>query len=133
MSGDNRRVLLDFGKLQLHAEIFPGPVGDRFLEALPCGITLQHWGEESYGSIGVDLGENNPLPEILPGGLAYTERGRYLCIFYGQRPAWPVEYIGRIMDDWRVLRDNRFPAVTVRRAVTGGSPQGEDFFPAKSP
>lgn len=121
MGDEDRRVLLDFGKLQLRGEIFPGPIGERFLESLPREIALQHWGDESYGGIGVDLGQQNPVPDIPPGGLAYTGKGRYLCIFYGQRPAWPVEYIGRITDDWRALRDNRFSTVTVRRENQGAA------------
>ena len=52
-----------------------------------------------YGSIGKDFGTEDPVSTIPSGGLAYTNRGNYLCIFYGQTPAWPVEYIGNIIDD----------------------------------
>jgi len=39
--------------------------------------------------------------------LAYTNKGNYLCVFYGQTPAWPVEFIGQIIDDqWKQLLEN---------------------------
>ncbi len=63
-----------------------------------------HWGNEFYGSIGKDLGEENPVPDIPLGGIAYTNQGNYVCFFFGQRPAWAVEYIGQILDDqWEKL------------------------------
>jgi hypothetical protein len=44
------------------------------------------------------------VPDIPAGGIAYTNNGNYVCIFFGQTPAWPVEYIGQIKDDtWKVL------------------------------
>ena len=61
--------------------------------------------EEKLG--GIDFGEENPVPDIPPGGIAYTSQGNYVCIFFGQRPAWAVEYIGQIMDDqWEKLVAN---------------------------
>ncbi|MFC1862725.1 cyclophilin-like family protein [Thermodesulfobacteriota bacterium] len=42
---------------------------------------------------GINLGEDNPVPDIPPGGIAYTNNGNFLCIFFGQTPAWSVEYI----------------------------------------
>ncbi len=77
----------------------------RLYEQLPIRINLQSWGDESYGSIGVDLGEKSPVSDIPPGGIAYTNQGNYLCFFYGQRPAWPIEHVGEILkDEWQQLR-----------------------------
>jgi hypothetical protein len=52
---------------------------------------------------------------ILPGGIAYSSTGNYLCIFFGQDPAWPVEYIGKIEDDqWKILNEKAdIAAVTI--------------------
>nr|WP_319394161.1 cyclophilin-like family protein [uncultured Desulfobacter sp.] len=47
-----------------------------------------------FGS--VSLREAKPVPAIPPGGIAYTNNGDYVCIFFGPTPAWPVEYIGQI-------------------------------------
>ena len=57
-----------------------------------------------YGSIGIDLGVDNPISEIPAGGLAYTNQGNYLCVFFGQTPAWAVEHIGQIKgEQWQKL------------------------------
>lgn len=91
-----KKCILDFGEFQLPVELFDCPLANRFYEGLPYTVSLTSWGNEAYGSIGIDLGEDNPVPEIPKGGLAYTNTGNYVCIFYGQSPAWPVEYIGQI-------------------------------------
>jgi hypothetical protein len=83
-------------------------------EQLPVRVSLHTWGNESYGSIGVDLGEESPVPDISPGGIAYTSQGNYLCFFYGQRPAWPVEYVGEILnEEWNQLRSLKPQAVYI--------------------
>ena len=47
------------------------------------------------------------MPDIPAGGLAYTNQGNYFCIFFGQKPAWDVEYIGKIEgDEWKKLIGN---------------------------
>jgi hypothetical protein len=101
-------IILDFGSFICEAELFDTSVAEKLTEHLPCTIDPQKWGNEIYGSIGIDCGESDPITEIPPGGIAYTNQGNYLCVFFGQRPAWPVEYIGRIKgDDWKQLIDNR--------------------------
>lgn len=106
------RIELDFGSFVLEAELFDTKIAGKFADKLPYQVSLTHWGNEFYGSIadklgGKDLGEESPVPDIPPGGIAYTSQGNYVCIFFGQRPAWAVEYIGQIMDgQWEKLVDN---------------------------
>ncbi|MBI4978620.1 MAG: hypothetical protein HZC28_14160 [Spirochaetes bacterium] len=100
-------ITLDFGTLQLSAELFDTKVAKAFHKNLPYSIDLTLWGNEAYGPIGADLGEEHPIPTIPPGGLAYTRQGNYFCIFFGQQPAWPVEYIGTMSGDWKKLVGNR--------------------------
>jgi len=101
------RIELDFGTFVLEAELFDTKIAKKFAEGLPYQVSLTHWGNEFYGSIDKDLGEENPVPDIPPGGIAYTSQGNYVCIFFGQRPAWAVEYIGQMMDDhWEKLAAN---------------------------
>ena len=98
------QIILDFGSFSLEAELFESVIASKFAENLPCTVNLVKWGGELYGSIGIDLGEDSPVPEIPPGGIAYTNNGNYICLFFGQTPAWPVEYIGHVKGDaWRVL------------------------------
>ena len=112
----SKQIILDFDSIALEADLFDSPVAERIAETLPLTINLEQWGNELYGSIGMDLGENAPVAEIPPGGLAYTNNGNYVCIFYGQTPAWPVEYIGHIKgDSWKKLMTNTlFNTVTLR-------------------
>ena len=109
------QIILEFESIILEAELFDTPIAKRFFENLPYTVSLQQWGNELYGSIGLDLGEDNPVPEISPGGIAYTNNGNYVCIFFGQTPAWSVEYIGQIKEgDWEMLaEDPSFRSVTI--------------------
>lgn len=105
-----KKCLLNFGSFKLIGELFACPVADRFYKHLPYIVSLTAWGHELYGDIGLDLGADNPVPEIPPGGIAYTNRGNFCCIFFGQEPAWPVEHIGQITgNDWKVLLAGRVP------------------------
>ncbi|MEK6795622.1 MAG: cyclophilin-like fold protein [Spirochaetota bacterium] len=110
-------VTLDLGSLKLTAELFDTKVARAFYSHLPCTIELTLWGREAYGPIPFDLGDEKPVPSIPPGGLAYTRKGNYFCIFFGQQPAWAVEYIGQIAGEtWRSLVGKRdISRVTVMR------------------
>ena len=99
-----RIIKLCFKDFDLKAWFFDTKIAGRFAGGLPYNVQLTQWGKEVYGSIGIDLGEENPVSEIPAGGIAYTNRGNYVCVFFGQSPAWPVEYIGQILDDgWERL------------------------------
>ncbi|MDY6904983.1 MAG: cyclophilin-like fold protein [Thermodesulfobacteriota bacterium] len=95
-------ITIDFNEFSLTATLFDTPIARRFAKALPVTVVFTRWGGEMYGSIGRDLGEETPVADIPEGGIAYTSRGNYVCIFFGQRPAWPVDHIGQI-DDARPL------------------------------
>jgi len=100
----NTKIKLEFKEFNMSAEIFDTKIGHGFIKNAPYEIELISWGDEVYGSIGVDLGTEAPQPDIIAGGLAYTNQGNYFCIFFGQTPAWPVEYIGQINgDQWKKL------------------------------
>ena len=118
---ENTSIELDFGAVVLNARLFNTEIAKKFLQHLPVTVSLMQWGEEFYGSIGADLGEEAPLEDIPPGGIAYTRSGNYVCIFFGQKPAWAVEHIGQIANDqWprlRELRESRSVRIT---ASTGG-------------
>lgn len=109
-------IVLDFGSMVLEADMFDSVVADEFVHNLPCTIPLQKWGDELYGPIGIDLGEETLVPAIPPGGIAYTNNGNYVCIFWGQTPAWPVEHIGQVRGDtWKKLIENpSHGSVTIR-------------------
>lgn len=113
---DNARIRLDFGAFTLTAALFDTSVAKRFYGALPLTVELTYWGGEAYGTIGRDLGAEAPVPVIPSGGLAYTNRGDYLCIFFGQTPAWPVEHVGKIEGtDYRALLAGQPGTVTITK------------------
>jgi hypothetical protein len=97
-------IVLDFGSFSLEAVLFETPIAQAFKQHLPYQVRLMQWGNELYGSIGKDLGTENPVPDIPPGGIAYSLQGNYVCIFFGQTPAWDVDHIGQITgDQWEML------------------------------
>ena len=109
-----KKILLDFGTLQLKAELFDTAIAEKFYACLPITISLTKWGGELYGGINRSLGAEAPVPEIPEGGLAYSTNGDYLCIFFGQTPAWPVEFIGKIEGDgWKALQKGSYTRVNI--------------------
>ncbi|MBU1052230.1 MAG: hypothetical protein KKC46_00180 [Proteobacteria bacterium] len=113
----NKQIELDFGLFILEADLFDTAIARKFSENLPYTVSLMQWGKELYGSIGTDLGEENPVPKIPPGGIAYTNNGDYLCIFFGQTPAWAVEHIGNIIgDQWLRLNEGQSISSVIVRA-----------------
>ena len=91
-------------ELLLTGRLFDSPAGRELYQSLPQEIHLKKWGNELYGAIRSELPPGHLQTEIPEGGIAYTNQGNYLCIFYGQRPAWPVNYIGQILgDSWKEL------------------------------
>ncbi len=120
---ENTSIELDFGAVVLNARLFNTVIAKKFLQHLPVAVGLMQWGEEFYGSIGADLGEEAPVENIPPGGIAYTRNGNYVCIFFGQKPAWAVEHIGQIEDDqWHRLREIPDSRQVTIRTSPGGNP-----------
>jgi len=118
-----KKIILDFGSLSIDADLYDSPAANTLYESLPRSISLEQWGNELYGPVGVELNPDPAckpklVPEITPGGIAYSKRGNYLCIFFGQKPAWEVEEIGRIRNtQWRELAgQSRLTRVTIRSA-----------------
>ena len=98
----------------LHARIFDTPSGNAFLKSLPTGsIMLQTAGTEVYGPLKKPLPAGALVDKIPPGGLAYSARGNYLCVFWGRDPAWPVDYIGQINENWEALNAETWNALNV--------------------
>ena len=101
-----RSIKLDFGSFKLVARLFDTPLAGEFLKALPRTAELTRWGRELYGPFGAELFDEKPVSSIPPGGIAYSKRGSYVCLFFGQTPAWPVNHIGTIEgDSWKRLEE----------------------------
>jgi hypothetical protein len=111
------KIILDFGTFNLTAELFDLPVCDALVKILPATVELAAWGGELYGTLPLSCDEKGKLvPTIPPGGIAYSYQGSYLCIFFGQKPAWPVEHIGNIEgNEWGKLKNWEFDKVIIKK------------------
>lgn len=110
-----KKVLLQFDVGTIEAELRDSPIADSLYSLLPLSIDLLTWGDEAYGTIAEDLGEDRPVSEIHGGGIAYTNNGNYLCFFYGQQPAWAVEWVGQMEDGWEILKKKAPGSVRIKR------------------
>ena len=100
----------------LRARIFDTPTGQALLDSCPHEMSLQTYGAEVYGPLKAPLPSFQLQPMIPPGGLAYSAQGNYLCVFWGQAPAWPVDYIGQI-DEWESLKGGPWNELRMVRAA----------------
>ena len=82
---------------------------------MPHATNLMAYGAEVYGPWRVALPVSQQIPRIPPGGLAYSQQGQYLCVFFGQDPAWPVDYIGHVDQGWEALRERSWDTLSVER------------------
>mgnify|MGYP006148224027 CR=1 FL=1 len=74
--------------IALRARVFDTPTGRAFLQSCPHTLDLTTYGDEVYGEWRTPLPTGTPQAKIPDGGLAYSSQGRYLCVFFGQAPAW---------------------------------------------
>jgi sulfofructose kinase len=89
-SGHNSGMTLkiEIGKNAFIADLYAGKTVDAFVAALPVDVRLSRWGEEYYGSIGVDLPDDPKARDLMEvGELAYWAPGQAFCIFFGRTPA----------------------------------------------
>ncbi len=110
------QIVLDFGTFDLRAKLFDLPICEALVKILPATIDLTSWGGELYGTLPLSCDEPGKLVSAIPpGGIAYSYQGSYLCIFFGQTPAWPVEHIGNIAGNkWESLKNTRVDKVTIK-------------------
>lgn len=81
---------------------------ERIWEALPITSQARTWGDEVYFPIPVDAEPQDAQDEVPSGTLAYWPPGKCFCIFFGQRPASPVNVVGELdgpPERWADVRD----------------------------
>lgn len=102
-----RRIVIEALGHTLEAEFSDSAAGRVISSSLPFAAEMSRWGEEYYGSVGIDIPEDGTAREIMEvGEIAYWPPGRALCIFFGRTPAStdarpraasPVMPIGRVI------------------------------------
>ncbi|MFP4416856.1 MAG: cyclophilin-like fold protein [Chitinispirillaceae bacterium] len=110
------KIYMDYGEFSLQVELLTTPAASKLVEILPQTIAVTRWGEELYGPLSEPLEVSTPVAAVSPGSIAYSEVGHYLCVFFGQQPAWPIELLGHIADPHRQkLREATADTIKVRR------------------
>ena len=109
-----RKLLLISQGLEVAAELNSSPVADLLWDMLPMNISMNRWGDEYYGSCGINAGMDDTGRDLMNvGEIAYWPPGDALCIFLGPTPAStndqpraasPVVPVGKITGDPKLFK-----------------------------
>ena len=95
------------------AELYDTQTADLVWGALPITASGSTWGDEIYFRTPVSADEQDAVPTVEMGAVAYWPPGQAICLFFGPtpmsvgdeiRPASPVNVFGRIVGDPTVLK-----------------------------
>jgi hypothetical protein len=102
-----QKIVIEVSGRTLEAELSDSKAGQIISSSLPLTAQMSRWGDEYYGSVGIDIPEDGTAREIMEvGEMAYWPPGRALCIFFGPTPASmddrpraasPVLPVGRVI------------------------------------
>lgn len=82
------KIIIEAGKCRIEAELSDTAAAQKIGNALPLSANMSRWGDEYYGSVGVDIPEDSTGKELMKiGEIAYWPPGKALCIFFGPTPA----------------------------------------------
>ena len=108
-----RNVRITAGDVEVTAELYDTLMADLVWDALPITASGSTWGDEIYFRTPVSAEEQDAVPTVDMGAVAYWPPGQAICLFFGPtpmsvgdeiRPASPVNVFGRIVGDPRVLK-----------------------------
>jgi len=108
-----RKIKIIVGKLELEAWLNETKTASKVFEALPITSTVNTWGDEIYFTILVTAGVEDAKESVSLGDIAYWPPGKAMCLFFGKtpisrgdeiRPASPVNIIGKVEGDYKLLR-----------------------------
>ena len=121
-----RNVRIRASDVEVTAELYDTQTADLIWDALPITASGSTWGDEIYFRTPVSAEEQDAVPTVEMGAVAYWPPGQAVCLFFGPtpmsvgdeiRPASPVNVFGRIVGDPTVLKAVRSGAeVRVERA-----------------
>jgi hypothetical protein len=111
----SKRIKICIGDSVVQGELNESPTASLIWEALPIKGKGNRWGEEIYFAIPVKAELDETARAVVErGDLGYWPQGHALCIFFGPtpvsrgdeiRPASPVNIVGNIKGDLRVLKE----------------------------
>jgi hypothetical protein len=83
-----RKIVIDAAGHSLEAELLDCLAAKAIWPSLPLAAEMSRWGDEYYGSIGIDISLDGTERDIMGvGEIAYWPPGKALCIFFGPTPA----------------------------------------------
>ncbi|MFH1748746.1 MAG: cyclophilin-like fold protein [Planctomycetota bacterium] len=97
------RIRISLGDIAVTATLNDSDTARLIVAALPCESNAQRWGDEVYFTIPVEAEPEQPQAEVPSGTVAYWPPGKALCLFFGQTPYSPVNIVGQLDRDTRVL------------------------------
>jgi len=132
----SKAIRISAGDVVVCAQLNDSDTARKIAEALPIEARASTWGDEIYFEIPVSCGAENPKEVVGLGDLGYWPPGSALCIFFGPtpasraneiRPASPVNIVGQVEGDPKVLRSVRAgEVVKIEPATPTGGLSGDD-------
>ncbi len=108
------QINIHCGNISVTATLNDSATARKLWEVLPIETKATTWGGEIYFSVPINMNEENSKSTVSAGDIAYWPPGRAFCIFFGItpasigneiRPASPVNIIGRIEGDLKILKN----------------------------
>ena len=108
-----RNVRITTGGVEVTAQLYNTPTADLVWDALPITASGSTWGDEIYFRVPVSAEEQDAVPTVEMGAVAYWPPGQAICLFFGPtpmsvgdeiRPASPVNVFGQIEGDSTALK-----------------------------
>jgi len=94
-----RRIKVKAESVEMTAKLNDTATAAAIWDALPIESRANRWGAEVYFSTPLELDEENPQASVPSGTVAYWPPGQALCLFFGQKPASPVNLVGELEGD----------------------------------
>ena len=93
------KIRITAGAVSMDAELNDSATARNLLAALPIASAAKTWGKEVYFQIPMHADPEDPQPDAPAGTVAFWPDGDCLCIFFGQKPYSPVNFVGRLLGD----------------------------------
>jgi len=93
------KVRITSKNFEMTATLNHSATAAKVLEALPIESSARLWGKEVYFEVPFHADEEDAQADVPSGTVAFWPAGDCLCLFYGQRPASPVNVVGTLDGD----------------------------------
>ena len=110
---EHKKIEIRVAGLTVEAILNESKSAQAVFSALPITGSVNTWGDEIYFSTSLNLPPEDPKEVVELGDIGYWQPGKAICLFFGLtpvstrdeiRPASPVNIIGKIIGDAKVLK-----------------------------